>query len=111
MNKCAPTCRPIDQYAISIPKDSGLPPCLYIAIAARDTNHIESYVGRIVLQLTSSSLGKALLVEAHEPEKADGRLAIWDVAEAVVTALSKASLGSRGLPCLSARLHTGISRF
>lgn|SRR5260370_1108997 len=84
MNKCAPTCRPIDQYAISIPKDSGLPPCLYIAIAARDTNAIETYVGRIVMQLTPSSLGKALLVEAHEPEKADGRLAIWDVPEAVV---------------------------
>ena len=31
-----------------------------------------------------NSLDKALLVEAYEPEKADARLAIWDVPEAVV---------------------------
>jgi hypothetical protein len=32
---------------------------------------------------------KALLVEAYEPEKADARLAIWDVPEAVVLHLSR----------------------
>lgn len=64
--------------------NSGLLPCLYIPIAARDTNAIETYVGRIVMNLAPNSLGKALLVEAHTPEKADDRLAIWDVPEAVV---------------------------
>ena len=77
-------CRPIDPHAIRIPKDSGLLPCLYIPIAARDTDAIETYVGRIAMQLAPDSPGKALLVEAHEPEKADDRLAIWDVPEAVV---------------------------
>ncbi len=62
--------------------NSGLPPCLYIPIAARDTNAIETYVGRIVMELAPNS--QALLVEAHRPEKADDRLAIWDVPEAVV---------------------------
>ncbi len=64
--------------------NSGLLPCLYIPIAARDTNGIETYVGRIVMDLAPNSPGKALLVEAHTPEKADDRLAIWDVPEAVV---------------------------
>jgi hypothetical protein len=84
MNNVQPTCRPIDPHATHIPKRSGLLPCLYIPIAARDTNAIETYVGTIVAQLTSSPLGNALLVEAHEPEKADDRLTIWDVPEAVV---------------------------
>jgi hypothetical protein len=77
-------CRPIDQHAIHIPRNSGLLPCLYIPVAARDTNAIETYVGRIVMQLTSRSAGKALLVEAHEPDKPDERLAIWSQPEAVV---------------------------
>jgi len=69
--------RPIDQEAIRIPQSSGLQPCLYVPVAARDTNAIEIYVGRIVENLSLGSLNKALLVESHEPEKPDERLAIW----------------------------------
>ena len=76
--------RPIDEHATRIPKDSGLLPCLYVPIAARDTAAIERYVGRIAGQLTPSSPDKALLVEAYAPEKPDPRLAIWDVPEAAV---------------------------
>lgn len=78
------TCRPIDQHAIHIPQKSGLLPCLYIPIAARDINAIETYVGRVIAQLSPGSLSKALLVEAHEPEKLDDRLAIWNLPEAAV---------------------------
>ena len=76
--------RPIDEHATRIPKESGLLPCLYVPIAARDRAAIERYVGRIVSQLTATSADKALLVEAYAPEKPDPRLAIWDVPEAVV---------------------------
>lgn len=78
------TCRPIDQHAIHIPQRSGLLPCLYIPIAARDTDAIETYVGRILARLSPGSLSKALLVEAHEPEKPDDRLSIWSLPEAAV---------------------------
>jgi hypothetical protein len=71
------TRRPIDQHAVRIPRQSGLVPCLYIPIAARDTNAIETYVGRILAPLAQGSPGKALLVEAHEPDEPDDRLAIW----------------------------------
>lgn len=71
------TRRPIDQQAIRIPQSSGLLPCLYVPVAARDTNAIEKYVGRIMEGLSQRSPSKALLVEAHEPEKRDERLAIW----------------------------------
>lgn len=84
MNSLQPTRRMIDQYAIRIPKESGLPPCLYTPLAARDISAIESYVGRIVMQLTPNPQGRALLVEAHEPVKPDDRLAIWAVPEARV---------------------------
>jgi hypothetical protein len=84
MDATAPIRRPIDEHAIRIPKDSGLLPCLYVPIAARDTTAIERYVGRIAGQLAAISPDKALLVEAHEPEKPDPRLAIWDVPEASV---------------------------
>src|SRR5664279_2951575 len=83
MNNSQPT-RRFDQYAIHIPRKSGLLPCLYVPLAARDTNAIERYVGRIVMELAPNSPGKALLVEAYEPETPDDRLAIWDVPEAVV---------------------------
>ncbi len=72
------TIRPIDQHALRIPKDSELLPCLYIPVAARDTNAIETYVGRIVAELARRAPGKALLVEAHEPDEPDDRLAIWN---------------------------------
>jgi hypothetical protein len=78
------TCRPIDQHAVSIPQMSGLLPCLYIPIAARDTSAIETYVGRILARLAPQSPSKALLIEAYEPEKPDDRLAIWYLPEAVV---------------------------
>lgn len=78
------TRRPIDQHAVDIPQKSGLLPCLYIPVAARDTNAIETYVGKICASLTPSSLTKALLVEAYEPEKPDDRLAIWGLPEAAI---------------------------
>ena len=71
------TRRPIDQQAIRIPQSSGLLPCLYVPVAARDSNAIERYVGRIVKGLSLRSPNKALLIEAHEPEEPDERLAIW----------------------------------
>jgi len=76
-NSCAiMTPRPIDQNAIRIPQKSGLPPCLYSPISARDANAIERYVGHIVAQLAKRTASNALLVAAHEPEKADPRLSI-----------------------------------
>lgn len=76
--------RPIDQHAIRIPQSSGLLPCLYVPIAARDENAIERYVGRIATHLATGSPSKAMLVEAHEPEKADMRLAIWGLPESAI---------------------------
>lgn len=78
------TRRPIDQNAVRIPQMSGLLPCLYIPVAARDTDAIEKYVGRIVARLAWRSPDRALLVEAHEPEEPDGRLAIWGLPESAV---------------------------
>lgn len=75
---------PIDQNAVRIPQMSGLLPCLYIPVAARDTDAIETYVGRIVARLAQRSPGRALLIEAHEPEESDGRLAIWGLPESAV---------------------------
>jgi hypothetical protein len=71
------TRRLIDQHAIRIPQSSGLLPCLYVPVAARDTNAIERYVGRVLEGLSRRSPSKALLIEAHEPEEPDERLAIW----------------------------------
>lgn len=83
------TRRPIDQQAIRIPQSSGLQPCLYVPVAARDTNAIETYVGRIVEGLSQRSPNKALLVEAHEPEEPDERLAIWQHPGAAVLHCSR----------------------
>jgi hypothetical protein len=71
------TRRPIDQHAIRIPQSSGLLPCLYVPVAARDRNAIETYVGQVVEELSVRSPSKALLIEAHEPDEPDERLAIW----------------------------------
>jgi hypothetical protein len=76
--------RIIDSHAIRIPKESGLPLCLHIPIAARDTNAIEMYVGKIIVQLSKPSLNKALLVKIYEPEKADVRLPIWSLSESTI---------------------------
>jgi hypothetical protein len=89
MDKLTPTLRPIDEHATRLPERSGLPPCLYVPIAARDTSAIERYVGRIATQLMPKSPDKALLVVAYEPAKADSRMAIWDVPEAVVLHTSR----------------------
>ena len=78
------TCRPIDQHAVRIPQMSGLVRCLYVPIAARDTSAIETYVGKIFARLAPRSPSKALLVEAHEPEKPDDRLAIWGLPAAAI---------------------------
>jgi hypothetical protein len=89
MDKSTPAVRPIDEHATHIPMRSGLLPCLYVPIAARDKFAIERYVGRIATQLMPKSPDKALLVQAYEPEKADARLAIWAVPEAVVLHYSR----------------------
>lgn len=78
------TKRPIDPHAIEIPQKSGLLPCLFIPVAARDTNAIETYVGKIVTELAGGTPSNALLVEAHEPDKPDVRLPIWKHPEAAV---------------------------
>jgi hypothetical protein len=74
--------RPIDLHAARMPWMAGFLPCLYVPIAARDRSAIEAYVGKIHTQLTLRSKHKALLVEAHKPEKPDARLPIWDLPEA-----------------------------
>lgn len=76
--------RPIDEHATRIPHESGLLPCLYIPIAARSEVAIETYVGKVIKQLASVSVGKALLVESYEPDKPDERLAIWNEPAATV---------------------------
>lgn len=79
-----PLCRLIDEHTIRIPRESGLLPCLYVPVAARDQNAIETYVGKIMRALTHNGSSKALFVHAHDPGELDGRLAIWDVPEATV---------------------------
>lgn len=76
--------RPIDHHAVRIPQMSGLLPCLYVPIAARDIGAIETYVGKILAPLAPRSPSNALLVEAHEPEEPDSRLAIWGLPEATI---------------------------
>jgi hypothetical protein len=84
MSDSEPICRVIDERAIRIPRESGLLPCLYVPVAARDQNAIKTYVGKIMGSLTGDGSGKALLVRAYDPGKLDDRLAIWDVPEAIV---------------------------
>lgn len=71
------TRRLIDQHATRIPQSSGLLPCLYVPIGARDTAAISLYVGDIVRELSRPSLEKAFLVAAHEADPPDERLPIW----------------------------------
>jgi hypothetical protein len=75
---------PVRHHAVRIPQRSGLLPCLYVAIGARDTQAIETYVGRILQRLSRGLEEKALLVESHEPEPPDDRLAIWAHPEVAV---------------------------
>ena len=76
--------RPIDPHAVRIPQMSGLVPCLYIPIAARDVQAIERYVGKIFAPLAQGSPNRAVLVEMYEPEKPDNRLTIWGLPQAGV---------------------------
>lgn len=76
--------RPIDLIAARMPWMAGFLPCLYVPIAARNSNAIETYVGKIQKVLTIQSKHRALLVEAHEPDKPDPRLPIWQLPESVV---------------------------
>jgi hypothetical protein len=79
-----PVCRVIDEHAIRIPRESGLLPCLYVPVAARDQRAIETYVGTIARSLAHDASTKALLVAAYDPGALDERLAIWGVPEAAV---------------------------
>jgi hypothetical protein len=63
---------------------SGLMPCLYIPVAARDIKAIETHVGKILAPLAKRSPSKAFLVETYEPAKPDERLAIWTLPQAAV---------------------------
>jgi hypothetical protein len=77
--------RAIDQHAVRIPRESGLLPCLYVPVAARDADSIERYVGRIDRALSPEGAARgAVLVEAYESPERDQRLAIWDVPQAAV---------------------------
>ena len=76
--------RPIDPHATRIPQDSGLLPCLYVPVAARNTAAIQMYVGKIVAYLANRCPSNALLVEAYEPASVDERLPIWDQLETAV---------------------------
>jgi hypothetical protein len=67
----------IDPYALQIPKDSGLPPCLYVPIAAKDQAAIERHVGSIVRAVGSGPPNQALLVACHAPSRRDASLPIW----------------------------------
>ena len=67
-----------------MPWMTGLLPCLYVPIAARDSSAIEKYVGKIHTQLAPRSKTKALLVEAYEPIKPDDRLPIWNLPAAAI---------------------------
>jgi hypothetical protein len=89
MKKSRPTVRPIDEHATRIPERSGIPPCLYVPIAARDKFAIEKFVGRIAAHLMPQSPDKAFLIEAYEPKKADTRLPIWNLPESTVLQSSK----------------------
>lgn len=76
--------REIDQEAVRIPQRSGLLPCLYVPIAARDERSIEKYVGRISRVLSGGKPTQALLIEAHDPPERDARLPIWQLPEAAI---------------------------
>jgi hypothetical protein len=84
MDQPQPISRPIDPHAERIAIRSGLLPCLYVPIAARNLLAIETYVGGICRQLAPNSPDMAILVRAHEPESPDARMAIWELPEAAI---------------------------
>jgi len=54
-----------------------LPLCLHVAIAARDEDALERFVGQVESVLVSSGQKKALLVRSYDVPEADNRLPIW----------------------------------
>ncbi|MFL5330323.1 MAG: hypothetical protein ACJ8C4_15590 [Gemmataceae bacterium] len=67
----------IDEWATKIPIESGLPPCLYVPIAAKDPQAIERHVGTIECEVKSSSVTRVLVVKSHTPMERDQSLSIW----------------------------------
>ncbi len=76
--------REIDAEATRIPQRSGLPPCLYVPIGARDQAAIARYVGRVTEILAVGMPNRALLIEANDPPPRDTQLPIWQVASAAI---------------------------
>lgn len=68
----------VDKWAIDIPKNSGLAPCLYIPIAARDRAAIERYVGIVDRVIVSGNPDQVLLIARHPPLERDPLLPIWN---------------------------------
>jgi hypothetical protein len=60
MSDAEPSCRVIDPHAIRIPRESGLLPCLYVPVAARDAHVIETYVDKIMTSLDSRRFEQGL---------------------------------------------------
>ncbi len=67
----------IDINAIRVPQRSGLPPCLYLPIAARSIEAIEEFVGSVERELSQSGSEKALLVKPHRCKAEGCKLTIW----------------------------------
>ena len=61
-----------------------LPPCLHVAIAARDQDALERFVGKVEAALAISGQKKALLVRAYDAPEADARLPIWEQSGAAI---------------------------
>jgi len=76
--------REIDGQAVRVPQQSGLPPCLYIPVGARDEAAISRYIGRVSQVLAGGSPPRAMLVEAYDPPERDTRLPIWQLPAAAI---------------------------
>lgn len=75
----------IDTYAKEVAlKRWALPPCLHIAIAARDEGAIEACIGGIQRVLSPGKPNNPLLVDIHETPELNERLPIWRLKEAAV---------------------------
>ena len=72
------TVRLIDEHAMDIPKNSGLAPCLYVPIAAKDQAAIERYVGTVQRVVVDGTPSQVLLVVSHTPPERDLLLPIWN---------------------------------
>jgi hypothetical protein len=68
----------VDQCATDIPKNSGLAPCLYVPIAARDRAAIERHVGIVERVVMSGASDEVFLIASHPPVERDMLLPIWD---------------------------------